>query len=102
MTKEQRPIVVTTQEDLTCIIEAAVRTALRAMEQQPVSPRKKLLSPKEIHLEYGINKRILEHWRLQGVGPSFTNIGRRVFYDRAAFENFIAAGNVKTAGCVGQ
>lgn len=92
-------IVVTSREDLMHIIEAAVRSALKTMEQQPVSSRKKLLSPKEIHQEYGINKRILEHWRLQGVGPTFTNIGRRVFYDRAAFEKFIAAGSVKTADC---
>ena len=98
MTMDQRAIVVATQEDLTSLIEMAVRSAMKGMEPQPVSPRKKLLSPKEIQQEYGINKRVLEHWRLQGVGPAFTNIGRRVFYDRAAFDKFVTSGCVQTSG----
>ncbi|WP_291447666.1 AlpA family transcriptional regulator [Desulfovibrio sp.] len=92
-------VIITTQEDLSLIVAAAVRAALGGVEQVE-SKQKKMISPKEIQQEYGINRRTLEHWRLQGIGPAYTNFGRRVFYDRVVFEKFIAAGNVQTTGWV--
>jgi hypothetical protein len=34
------------------------------------------------------------------MGPAYTNFGKRVFYDRAIFEKFVAAGQVQTTGCI--
>jgi hypothetical protein len=63
--------------------------------------RKKMLSPKDIQDEFGIHWRSLLRWRNAGIGPAYTNIGRRVFYDRRTFEQFLAAGQVQTTGFVG-
>lgn len=81
------------------MIAAAVRSALH--DREPFGTKlKKRLTPKEIQEEYGIHRRILENWRLQGIGPTFINIGRRVFYERSVFEKFLEAGSVKTTGWV--
>ena len=99
MGSEKYPIVVTTPEELACIVATAVRSALNDAER--LAPkRKKRLSPKDIQEEFGIHRRVLESWRVQGIGPAFTNIGRRVFYDRAVFERFLDSGNVRTTGWV--
>lgn len=101
MEPEKQTIVVTTPDELSRLIFSAVRSGLHDMEQ--IGPKKKkMLAPKEIQQEYGIHRRILESWRLQGIGPAFTNIGRRVFYDRAVLEKFLAAGKIKTTGWVDQ
>lgn len=99
MGTEGRELVVISPEELTNIIITAVNSVLSKSERI-ASKRKKMLSPQDIQQEYGINKRTLEHWRLQGIGPAYTNFGRRVFYDRVVFEKFIAAGNVQTTGWV--
>jgi hypothetical protein len=59
-----------------------------------------MLSPKDIEDEYGITSRMLMAWRQMGMGPAYTNFGKRVFYDRATFEKFVAAGQVQTTGCI--
>lgn len=99
MGTEERELVVISPEKLTKIIVTAVNSVL-CKSDQIGSKGKKMLSPQDIQQEYGINKRTLEHWRLQGIGPAYTNFGRRVFYDRSVFEKFIAAGNVQTTGWV--
>ena len=99
MGTEGHTLVVISPEELTDIVTTAVNAALCRAEH-PTSRGKKMLSPRDIQQEYGINKRTLEHWRLQGIGPAYTNFGRRVFYERAVFEKFIAAGNVQTTGWV--
>ena len=99
MSTEAHALVVISPEELTNIVTTAVNSALCQVER-PASKGKKMLSPRDIQQEYGINKRTLEHWRLQGIGPTYANFGRRVFYERAVFEKFIAAGNVQTTGWV--
>jgi hypothetical protein len=39
-------------------------------------------------------------WRRRGIGPAFSRVGRRVLYDLADVDGFIAAGRVKTSGTV--
>jgi len=64
--------------------------------------RRKLISPKEIEEEFGISRRMLQSWRQDGIGPAFTNFGRRVFYERTGFEMFVASGQIQTKGLVDQ
>lgn len=56
------------------------------------SPAKKRLAPKEVEKEFGIHRKTLSYWRQEGVGPAYTNFGRRVFYERDALEEYIASG----------
>ncbi len=58
--------------------------------------RKKLLTGEEVQAEYGINARNLEGWRARGMGPEYTTIGRRVYYERSVIEDYIVAGRVNT------
>lgn len=60
--------------------------------------KKKLLTGKDIQAEYGIKERTLEKWRALGRGPSYTEIGRKVFYERTVFDQFIEARRVQTTG----
>ena len=37
----------------------------------------------------GISERTLERWRLEGRGPRFVRVGRRVMYEPSALADFI-------------
>jgi hypothetical protein len=90
-------------EDLSEMIISAVRASLRETPPTPEKDgkkKKKMLSPKDIEDEYGIASRLLMYWRQMGMGPAYTNFGKRVFYDRATFEKFVAAGQVQTTGFI--
>jgi hypothetical protein len=90
-------------EDLSEMIISAVRAGLRETSPAPEKGgkrNKKMLSPKDIEDEYGITSRLLMYWRQMGMGPAYTNFGKRVFYDRATFEKFVAAGQVQTTGFI--
>jgi hypothetical protein len=93
---EDQPIIVTTQAALARIVSEAVRSALElpAGGGQNV---KRLLSVKEVEREFGIGRRTLEHWRAEGAGPEYTNIGGRIMYERSVLEKFVAAGRVRPA-----
>lgn len=92
----KKPGAVMTQEQLRALVQQAVQMALPDHEAQ--RPRKRLLTGKEVQKEYGIAERNLERWRYEGIGPQYTTIGRRIFYERDTLESFIAAGRVKTTG----
>lgn len=64
------------------------------------SPIKKLLSPKDVEREFGIPQRTLAYWRQESVGPAYTSFGRRVFYERAVLEEYIASGRIHTSESV--
>jgi hypothetical protein len=90
-------------EDLSELITSAVRAGLQETPPEPErggKKNRKMLSPKNIEDEYGITSRLLMHWRRMGMGPAYSNFGKRVFYDRAAFEKFVAAGQVQTTGFI--
>jgi hypothetical protein len=100
---EAHTVVTMSPDELLELITSAVRASLR--ETPPPSERsgkrsRKMLSPKDIEEEFGITSRLLMHWRQMGLGPAYTNFGKRVFYDRAAFEKFVAAGQVQTTGFI--
>ena len=65
---------------------------------QAVKTDKRLLTGKEVQEEYGISERNLERWRGEGVGPQYTTVGRRVFYERSVLDAYIESGRVKTTG----
>jgi hypothetical protein len=105
MGTEGQKVIVTTMDELSEMIRAAVLTSLREMpslqEGGRTGPkRRKFISPKEIEDEFGISRRLLMYWRHEGIGPAYTNFGRRVFYDRAGFEKFAASGQIQTTGLV--
>ena len=80
---EGRTIILSTPEELLPLITQAVRTAEQGKTADaPDLPGKKLLAPKDVEREFG---------------PVYTNFGRRVFYERAVLEEYIASGRVQTS-----
>jgi hypothetical protein len=105
MNNDGRSIVVATQEELANLIMGALRAGFAELhgyirEAEAEKRGKKLLDTVEVAAEYGIGKRILERWRYEGVGPSYTVVGRRVYYEREVLDKFFADGRVQTTGRV--
>lgn len=95
---ENRTIILSTPEELFPLITEAIRAAgCGKMSDFPNVPGKKLLAPKDVEREFGISQKTLAYWRMEGVGPAYTNFGRRVFYERAVLEEYIASGRVQTS-----
>lgn len=98
-----RTIILSTPEDLLPIITEAIRTAENEKNISQCDarmPNKKLLTPKDIEKEFGIHRKMLAYWRMEGMGPTYITFGRRIFYDRTEFEEFVASGKIKTTGYV--
>lgn len=74
-------------------IEESIKNTIE--EERADKKLSKLISPKTVEEEYGIRVKTLAYWRLIGTGPSYTQIGRRVFYDRAIIEKFIKSREIK-------
>lgn len=64
--------------------------------------RDELLSPKEVHAQYGFSPQTLANWRWTGTGPDYikTSPGRggRIKYRRSAMEQWLQAQTVRTGG----
>lgn len=106
---ETHTVVTVSPDDLFELIRSAVRSILRDAPSiqedgsgRTGAKRRKLISPKEIEEEFGINRRLLQLWRQEGIGPAYTNFGRKVFYDRVGFEKFVASGQIQTTGLIGR
>ncbi len=104
---ETHTTVTMSPDDLLALITSAVRACLRdtphSLENgggRLGNRDKKMLSSRDIEEEYGITRRMLMEWRRAGIGPAYRNFGKKVFYERAAFEKFIAAGQIQTTGFV--
>ena len=94
-------IIITTPEELLPLITEAVREAGLGTTQGEEAPSgKKLLTAKDIEREFGIHRKMLAYWRLEGIGPSYITFGRKVFYERHVVENFIQSGRIQTTGHV--
>jgi hypothetical protein len=91
---EDRPITLTTPDDLERIVMKAMCSVLESHGFFKYNG-KRLLSGREVEKEYGIAKRTLEHWRAEGSGPEYTTVGGRIMYERSRLEKFIAAGRVR-------
>ena len=103
MEVERRTIIISTPEELLPLITDAVRAAgsEKALPSYDIgAPDKKLLTPKDIEKEFGIHRKTLGYWRMEGIGPTYITFGRRIFYDRAEFEEFVSSGKIKTTGYV--
>lgn len=62
----------------------------------------KLMTPKQVHAEYGIAPQTLANYRWQGIGPAYlkTHPGKygRVKYRRSTIEKWLDAQTVQTGG----
>lgn len=91
-------IILSTPEELLPLITEAVRAAVeREANNISESAAQKLLAPKDVEREFGIRQKTLAYWRLEGIGPAYTSFGRRVFYERAVLEEYIASGRIQTS-----
>lgn len=64
-----------------------------ALSQSP-APRR--LSEREAAAYLGpVTERTLQNWRIKGIGPAYTKLGRRVAYDVADLDAFVAAARVE-------
>lgn len=101
MKVEGNTIIISSPDELLPLITEAVRAAgCEHAEDASGSPRKKLLAPKDVEREFGIPQRTLAYWRQESVGPAYTSFGRRVFYERAVLEAYIASGRIQTSESV--
>lgn len=61
-----------------------------------------LLTPKQVHTEYGFSPQTLANWRWMGTGPAYikTTPGKagRIKYRRSAIEAWLTAQTVQTGG----
>ncbi len=61
-----------------------------------------LLTPKQVHAEYGFPPRTLAQWRWMDLGPDYIKQspgrGGRIKYKRSAIEAWLDAQTVKTGG----
>ncbi|MBB1251757.1 helix-turn-helix domain-containing protein [Streptomyces sp. OF3] len=61
-----------------------------------------LLSPKQVHADYGFSPQTLANWRWAGIGPDYikTSPGRggRIRYRRSALEQWLRDQTVTTGG----
>lgn len=98
MEVDSRTIILSTPEELLPLITEAVRLAgYENAQNTSEGPTQKLLAPKDVEREFGIHQKTLAYWRMEGIGPAYTNFGRRVFYERAVLEEYIASGRVQTS-----
>ena len=102
MELEGRSIILSTPEELLPLIVEAIRVAgyVKAENINNEELTKKLLTPKDIEKEFGIHRKTLGYWRMEGIGPTYITFGRRIFYDRTEFEEFVSSGKIKTTGYV--
>lgn len=98
MEVEGRTIILSTPEELFPLITEAVRIAGCGKTADDTGvPTQKLLAPKDVEREFGIRQKTLAYWRQEGIGPVYTSFGRRVFYERAVLEAYIASGRIQTS-----
>jgi hypothetical protein len=61
-----------------------------------------LLTPKQVHAEYGFSPQTLANWRWMGMGPDYIKQtpgrGGRIKYKRSRIEAWLDAQTVQTGG----
>lgn len=61
-----------------------------------------LLTPKQVHTEYGFSPQTLANWRWMGLGPDYIKQtpgkGGRIKYRRSAIEAWLKAQTVQQTG----
>lgn len=51
---------------------------------------KLVLSPKDAAAALGVSTRTLDRWRVEGLGPLFCKLGKRVAYTECDLQRFVA------------
>ena len=98
MALQGHTIILSTPEELLPLITEAVRAAGCGQSARiSDNSHKRLLAPKDVEKEFGIHQKTLAYWRQESVGPGYTSFGRRVFYERAVLEEYIASGRIQTS-----
>lgn len=64
--------------------------------------RDELLTPKDVHTDYGFSPQTLANWRWTGTGPDYIKCspgrGGRIKYRRSAFERWLQEQTVTAGG----
>ncbi len=47
------------------------------------------VTPEQAAKHLGVTRRLLDNWRWRGVGPTYTKVGSRIRYAKAALEDFV-------------
>jgi hypothetical protein len=88
-------VIVNTEREI-MMNEAVVQAAIEKAKKE------ELLSPKDVHAEYGFSPQTLANWRWTNTGPDYikTSPGRggRIKYRRSAIEQWLQAQTVRTGG----
>jgi predicted DNA-binding transcriptional regulator AlpA len=67
-----------------------------------VATKDELLTPKQVHADYGFSPQTLANWRWCGMGPTYIKQtpgrGGRIKYKRSAIEQWLAERTVQTGG----
>lgn len=67
------PVIVMSPEDVRALVVLAVKEAIPDKPADRVE--KRLLTGQDVEKEYGIPRRTLERWRMDGTGPTYTPMG---------------------------
>ena len=65
-----------------------------AKENNAPSPLRRI-SEQAAGPHLGISVRTLQDWRVRGIGPAYSKLGKRVVYDVADLDMFLAAARVE-------
>lgn len=99
MADDPTMVIITKYSDFENALSKMVQTIFEKIRNECGQTTKSdnlLLSSRQIEEIYGIKKSLLHYWRTIGTGPAYTNVGRRIFYNRNDFEEFIASGRIQT------
>lgn len=95
-------ILLSSQNDFDRFIRPIIFDAVMCIDfkgiASKIAPATKYMSTKDVEKQFGISENTLEHWRSKGIGPTYIQVGRRIFYERNAFECFLKSCEVKTTG----
>ncbi|MPY34092.1 helix-turn-helix domain-containing protein [Streptomyces adustus] len=80
--------------------ERAVQAAVQAAIEK--AKKDELLTPKQVHADYGFSPQLLANWRWCSTGPDFIKLspgrGGRIKYRRSSIESWLEAQTVKVGG----
>ena len=65
---------------------------LGAVIPEPANPPRQVLSEVDLAVRWGMSPKTLQRWRMEGRGPHYLKLGKRVNYSLnavIAFENFV-------------
>lgn len=101
---DYQTVFLSTQEDFNRFLRPIIFEVFQAVDfaklASAIRPQTKYLTCKNIESEFGISEKTLEYWRSQGIGPTYIQIGKRIYYERKIFEYFLKSCEVKTTGTV--